>query len=52
MTPKVEPCKYNPLEVHCTEPHKCKTCGWNPEVAKMRLEKTRRTHRSQKQQRH
>lgn len=42
MTPKVEPCRHHPLEIHCTETHKCDTCGWNPAVKEKRIKEARR----------
>ena len=42
MTPKVEPCRHHPLEIHCTETHKCATCGWNPAVKEKRIKEARR----------
>lgn len=49
MTPKVEPCRYHPLEVHCTETHKCETCGWNPELKARRIKEANRKVKQSKE---
>lgn len=35
------PCKYDPSNegIGCCQPRMCKKCGWNPGVAKRRMEK-------------
>ena len=37
ITQSEEPCKFNPDGVIC-DTKNCKECGWNPDVAKARLE--------------
>lgn len=35
------PCKFDPTNpgLGCCQPRMCKSCGWNPDVAKRRMEK-------------
>lgn len=36
------PCEGNE-GITCSDPEKCRSCGWNPEVAKARIDKFNKT---------